>query len=79
WVFPGAGDEGVLETRVRIRPDANLALEGLYRSHGLYCTQCEAEGFRKITLYPDRPDVLAPFRVTVIGDKASCPVLLANG
>ena len=79
WVFPGAGDEGVLETRVRIRPDANLALEGLYRSHGLYCTQCEAEGFRKITLYPDRPDVLAPFRVTVVGDKASCPVLLANG
>ena len=83
WLLdlPGlpAGETGELSTRVRIHPDANLALEGLYRSHGLYCTQCEAEGFRKITLYPDRPDVLAPFRVTVIGDKTSCPVLLSNG
>jgi len=79
WVFAGAGAEGVFESTVRIDPDSNLALEGLYRSQGLYCTQCEAEGFRKITLYPDRPDVLAPFRVTVIGDRRSCPVLLANG
>jgi len=79
WVFPGATVAGTLSTKVRIHPDRNLALEGLYRSHGLYCTQCEAEGFRKITLYPDRPDVLAPFRVTIIADKAQCPVLLSNG
>ncbi len=79
WVFPGVSDAGILVTQVRIRPDSNLALEGLYRSHGLYCTQCEAEGFRKITLYPDRPDVLAPFRTTLIADKAQCPVLLSNG
>ena len=59
WVFPGATDAGVFTSTVRIYPDSNLALEGLYRSHGLYCTQCEAEGFRKITLYPDRPDVLS--------------------
>ena len=79
WVFPNATDAGVFTSTVRIYPDSNLALEGLYRSHGLYCTQCEAEGFRKITLYPDRPDVLAPFRVTVIADRAQCPVLLSNG
>ncbi len=79
WVFPGADAEGVLQTRVRINPAKNLALEGLYQSHGLYCTQCEAEGFRKITLYPDRPDVLASFTTTIIADKAECPVLLSNG
>lgn len=79
WQFTGASDGGVLSTKVRIYPDQNLALEGLYRSHGLYCTQCEAEGFRKITLYPDRPDVLSTFRTTIVADKASCPVLLSNG
>ena len=79
WQFAGAGEGGVLSTKVRIYPDQNLALEGLYRSHGLYCTQCEAEGFRKITLYPDRPDVLSTFRTTIVADKASCPVLLSNG
>ena len=79
WQFNGAGEGGVLSTKVRIYPDQNLALEGLYRSHGLYCTQCEAEGFRKITLYPDRPDVLSTFRTTIVADKASCPVLLSNG
>ncbi|MEO6698928.1 MAG: aminopeptidase N [Paraperlucidibaca sp.] len=79
WQFAGAGEGGVLSTRVRIYPDQNLALEGLYRSHGLYCTQCEAEGFRKITLYPDRPDVLSTFRTTIIADKASCPIMLSNG
>jgi len=50
-----------LETRVAIDPSANEALEGLYRSGGLFCTQCEAQGFRKITFYPDRPDVMARF------------------
>ncbi|MBC7157489.1 MAG: aminopeptidase N, partial [Rhodobacteraceae bacterium] len=57
-------------------PAANTALEGLYTSRGMYCTQCEAEGFRKITYYPDRPDVMAPFRVRIEGD---APVLLSNG
>jgi aminopeptidase N len=66
----------VLETEVQIAPAANTALEGLYMSNGMYCTQCEAEGFRKITFYPDRPDVMAPFRVRIESD---LPVLLSNG
>jgi aminopeptidase N len=66
----------VLETEVEISPSTNTALEGLYMSNGMYCTQCEAEGFRKITFYPDRPDVMAPFHVRVEGD---LPVLLSNG
>ncbi|PJF10474.1 aminopeptidase N [Pseudorhodobacter sp. MZDSW-24AT] len=66
----------VLETEVEIAPEGNTALEGLYMSRGMYCTQCEAEGFRKITFYPDRPDVMARFRVRVEGD---LPVLLSNG
>lgn len=61
---------------VEIDPHANTALEGLYLSGGIFCTQCEAEGFRHITWYPDRPDVMAPFRVTVRSD---LPVLLSNG
>ena len=65
-----------LETEVEIAPEANTALEGLYMSKGMYCTQCEAEGFRKITFYPDRPDVMAPFNVRIEGD---LPVLLSNG
>jgi aminopeptidase N len=65
-----------LETTVTVAPEGNTALEGLYMSNGMYCTQCEAEGFRKITFYPDRPDVMAPFRVRVEGD---LPVLLSNG
>ena len=65
-----------LETEVEIAPEANTALDGLYMSKGMYCTQCEAEGFRKITYYPDRPDVLARFRVRV---EADLPVLLSNG
>ena len=66
----------LLETEVEIAPAANTALEGLYMSKGMYCTQCEAEGFRKITFYPDRPDVMATFRVRV---EADLPVLLSNG
>ncbi len=62
-----------------INPESNTALEGLYRSGGNYCTQCEAEGFRKITYYLDRPDVLSVFDVTITADVASCPVLLSNG
>lgn len=69
----------VLDTEVIIAPEQNTALEGLYRSNGMYCTQCEPEGFRRITWYPDRPDVMAKFTTTVIGDKATLPVLLSNG
>ena len=65
-----------LTTEVEIAPEGNTALEGLYMSNGLYCTQCEAEGFRKITYYPDRPDVMARFRVRI---EAALPVLLSNG
>ncbi len=66
----------VLETEVEIAPQGNTALEGLYMSNGMYCTQCEAEGFRKITFYPDRPDVMARFHVRIESD---LPVLLSNG
>ncbi len=69
----------VVETEVVINPQANTALEGLYRSSGNYCTQCEAEGFRRITWYPDRPDVMARFTVRITADRVSCPVLLSNG
>ncbi|GGL66908.1 aminopeptidase N [Wenxinia marina] len=64
------------EAEVEVDPAGNTALEGLYMSNGMYCTQCEAEGFRKITWYPDRPDVMAPFRVRIESD---LPVLLSNG
>ncbi len=65
-----------LETEVEIAPKGNTTLEGLYMSGGLYCTQCEAQGFRHITFYPDRPDVMAPFDVRMESDM---PVLLSNG
>ncbi len=63
----------------RICPESNSALEGLYRSRSMYCTQCEAEGFRKITYFLDRPDVLSSFTTTVRGERSKCPVLLSNG
>ena len=66
----------VWEACVEIAPASNTALEGLYMSNGMYCTQCEAEGFRKITYYPDRPDVMAVFTVQMNSD---LPVLLSNG
>ena len=77
-IHPAALPEGPfrLETEVEIAPEANTALEGLYMSRGMYCTQCEAEGFRKITFYPDRPDVMARFHVRIEGD---LPILLSNG
>ncbi len=68
-----------LETEVEINPAANTALEGLYISGGIFATQCEAESFRRITYYLDRPDVMAPFRVRMTADKTTCPVLLSNG
>tara|TARA_R110002096_G_scaffold277561_1_gene471610 strand:+ start:593 stop:3238 length:2646 start_codon:yes stop_codon:yes gene_type:complete len=68
-----------LATIVEIDPAQNTALEGLYLSSGNYCTQCEAEGFRKITYYLDRPDVMAVFSVRIEADKKKIPVLLSNG
>ena len=62
-----------------INPEANTKLMGLYRTGGIYCTQCEAEGFRRITYFPDRPDVLAPFTVNIVADKDANPLLLSNG
>ena len=64
---------------MRIQPDANTALSGFYRSRDGYFTQCEAQGFRRITWFPDRPDVMARYTVTLHADKATFPVLLANG
>ncbi|MGE0179460.1 MAG: aminopeptidase N [Sphingomonas sp.] len=74
-----AGDVAAIETEVAICPSANTRLMGLYESGGMLCTQCEAEGFRRITPFVDRPDVLSVYRVRMTGDKARFPVLLANG
>ncbi|OOW06403.1 aminopeptidase N [Pseudomonas sp. MF6396] len=68
-----------LDTSVKIHPETNTALEGLYKSGGMFCTQCEAEGFRKITYYLDRPDVMSTFTTTVIAEQHRYPVLLSNG
>jgi len=65
--------------RVVICPEENTSLEGFYRSQSAYCTQCEAEGFRKITYFLDRPDVMAVYTVTLEAQRAECPVLLSNG
>jgi len=72
-------DAFVLETHTRLRPQDNTSLEGLYKSSGNFCTQCEAQGFRKITWYPDRPDVMARFTTTVVAERRRYPVLLSNG
>jgi aminopeptidase N len=68
-----------LEIETEIKPQENKALEGLYKSGGHFCTQCEAEGFRKITYFYDRPDVMARYTTTIAADKAKYPVLLSNG
>ncbi|WP_290522484.1 aminopeptidase N [Alcanivorax sp.] len=75
----GLPPQAVLKTVVEIDPENNTALEGLYMSNGMYCTQCEAQGFRHITFFPDRPDVLSRFRTTVRADKQRYPLLLSNG
>ncbi len=75
--LPGDAHEVSLETA--IDPSANSQLMGLYASNGMLCTQCEAEGFRRITFFPDRPDVLSVYRVRMEGDRAAFPVLLSNG
>ena len=68
-----------VKTQVAIKPQANTSMMGLYRSRTMYCTQCEAEGFRRITYYPDRPDIMSVFTVQIIADKTAYPVLLSNG
>src|SRR5687767_2888266 len=71
--------EFTLEIVTEIAPAQNTALEGLYMSNGIYCTQCEPEGFRAITYFLDRPDNLARFETRIEGEKAAYPVLLSNG
>jgi aminopeptidase N len=78
-VVPIAGGTATVETEVAIAPERNSRLMGLYASGGLLCTQCEAEGFRRITFFPDRPDVLSRYRVRMTAEEARFPVLLANG
>ena len=72
-------EQCVLSCKTRIKPQDNTSLEGLYKSHSMFCTQCEAEGFRKITYYLDRPDVMSVFTVTIEADAERYPVLLCNG
>ncbi len=72
-------DAFTLVTEVEIAPSKNTALSGLYMSGGRFCTQCEAIGFRRITFYPDRPDVMSRFTVRMTADKATYPILLSNG
>ncbi len=72
-------DTCVLDIETRISPDRNTELSGLYTSNGSFFTQCEAEGFRRITCFPDRPDVMARYTTTIIADKAKAPVMLSNG
>jgi len=86
WVMDGddlivtlPGDSHLIEVETEIDPSANSQLMGLYASNGMLCTQCEAEGFRRITFFPDRPDVLATYRVRMSGPKDAFPVLLSNG
>ncbi|MFL6855109.1 MAG: aminopeptidase N [Sphingomicrobium sp.] len=74
-----AGNEASIETEVEIAPAANSKLMGLFASGGILCTQCESEGFRRITFHPDRPDVLSRYKVRMSADKARFPILLANG
>ena len=78
-VVPLSGGSHLVETEVAIAPDRNTQLMGLYASGGNLCTQCEAEGFRRITYFPDRPDVLSRYTVRMEADRARFPVLLANG
>ncbi len=75
----GLPQQCLLECVTLIKPQDNTSLEGLYRSNGMFCTQCEAEGFRKITFYLDRPDVMSVFTTTLAASKAEFPVLLSNG
>lgn len=77
--IPSLPESYTLRSVSRIHPESNTALEGLYKSDGMFCTQCEAEGFRRITFFPDRPDVMSIYRTTIEADKERYPVLLSNG
>ena len=77
--IPLEGGESIVETLVEIAPDKNSQLMGLYASGGILCTQCEAQGFRRITFFPDRPDVLTRYSVRMEADKSRYPILLSNG
>lgn len=74
-----AGEQLTITLSNQLDPANNSALDGLYLSNKIFCSDCEPEGFRNITYYPDRPDIMAKYTVTIIADKASCPVLLSNG
>jgi len=78
-VVSGVPEQFELTVITWIEPQKNTRLEGLYKSSGMFCTQCEAEGFRCITYYPDRPDVMARFRTRIEADQSAYPVLLSNG
>ena len=78
-VIPLSHDQHSVETVVELTPETNTQLMGLYASGGNLCTQCEAQGFRRITFFPDRPDVLSRYRVRMSADKAHYPILLSNG
>jgi aminopeptidase N len=78
-VIEGVPDAFALDIETRINPQGNTALSGLYTSGGNFCTQCEPEGFRRITYFIDRPDVMARYTTTIIADKMRYPVLLSNG
>ena len=78
-LHPPNTKEFTLEIETELTPVKNKKLMGLYQSSGVYCTQCEAEGFRRITYFLDRPDVLAVYTVRMEADKTDCPVLLSNG
>lgn len=78
-VFSPPPRQFVLETEVTLKPEGNTKLMGLYRSSGIWCTQCEPEGFRRISYFLDRPDVLSRYKVRLEADKAIAPILLANG
>ncbi|WP_374027359.1 aminopeptidase N [Bdellovibrio bacteriovorus] len=78
-IVPSVPDSFTLEIETELQPQNNTSLEGLYKSNGIFCTQCEAQGFRKITYFFDRPDVMTSYSVTIEADKAKYPVLLSNG
>ena len=78
-IIPHVPDQCRLETEVILRPEKNTKLSGLYQSRGNYCTQCESQGFRRITYFIDRPDIMARFTTTITADKTKYPMLLSNG
>lgn len=78
-ILPKVPEQCLLEVQTIIQPQLNTSLTGLYKSNAMFCTQCEAEGFRKITYFIDRPDVLSRYTVTISADKSRYPILLSNG